>query len=86
MDWLWQDGRLRPVQEAWIDPADRGLLLGDGLFETMRASGGKVPLLHLHAARLAASAGELGIPLPYDLAELDRAARDVLARAGLADG
>ncbi|WP_159715517.1 aminotransferase class IV [Geminicoccus flavidas] len=85
MDWLWQDGRLRPAQEACIDPADRGLLLGDGLFETMRASGGRVPLLHLHTARLAASAGALGIPLPCDLAGLELAISDLLARTGLAD-
>ena len=86
LDWLWQDGRLCPAQEVFIDPADRGLLLGDGLFETMRASRGNVPLLHLHAARLAASAEELGIPLLHDLAELHRAAREVLAGTGLTDG
>lgn len=47
-----------------IDPADRGLAYGDGLFETMRAHRGALPWWDAHWARLALGAGRLGLPLP----------------------
>lgn len=47
-----------------LDPRDRGLAYGDGLFETMRWSAGRVPLLDRHLARLAEGARRLGIRLP----------------------
>lgn len=47
-----------------VDPRDRGLAYGDGLYETMRWSGDRVPLLARHLVRLAAGARRLGIVLP----------------------
>jgi branched-chain amino acid aminotransferase len=44
-----------------LDPADRGLMLGDGLFETIAVAGGQAIWLDEHLARMAASAAELGI-------------------------
>jgi len=64
-----------------IEPRDRGLAYGDGLFETMRWSAGRVPLLDRHFARLAEGARRLGISLP-DLADLGAA----IAGAAPADG
>lgn len=46
-----------------------------GLIETMRAEAGEIPLLHLHLARLAASATTFGYPL--DLAETRRQVREI---------
>jgi len=63
-----------------IDPRDRGLAYGDGLFETMRWSAGRVPLLDRHLARLADGARRLGIELP-NLGGLEAA----IARAAPAD-
>ncbi len=57
------NGRLVESTVARIDPADRGLLLADGLFETLRVYGGKAFRLEAHLARLAAGAAMLGIPL-----------------------
>jgi branched-chain amino acid aminotransferase len=57
------NGRLVESSAARIDPADRGLLLADGLFETLRVYGGKAFQLEAHLARLAAGAAALGIPL-----------------------
>lgn len=51
-----------------IPPDDRGLLLGDGLFETMLALDSAVPLIDAHLDRLAAGCVTLGLP------PLDRAA------------
>jgi branched-chain amino acid aminotransferase len=44
-----------------LDPADRGLLLGDGVFETMAVVNGKALWLEEHLARLAKAAAELDI-------------------------
>ena len=58
------NGRLVDQAEARIDPLDRGLLLADGLFETLRAYTGHPFRLEAHLARLTAGARLLGIPLP----------------------
>lgn len=47
-----------------IDPANRGLAYGDGLFETMRVHQGVVPMWQRHLVRLRDGARRLGIPLP----------------------
>ncbi len=44
-----------------LDPADRGLMLGDGLFETIAVAGGQAIWLDEHIARFVASASNLGI-------------------------
>ena len=49
--------------------------VGDGLIETMRVHGGRLPLLERHVARLRGSLAALGRPAPVgDLAALARAA------------
>lgn len=59
------------VGEASADAAQattlaegRGLAYGDGLFETMRAIGGRIPWWPAHRARLLAGATRLGIAPP----------------------
>ena len=54
----------RPL--ATLPSDDRGLHYGDGLFETMRAADGCVPLLARHLARLRDGCGALGIVAPSD--------------------
>ncbi|QIL20990.1 aminodeoxychorismate lyase [Thermomonas sp. HDW16] len=49
---------------ASIDPANRGLAYGDGLFETMRVHRGDVPLWPRHLRRLCDGALRLGIAPP----------------------
>ncbi|PNS08262.1 aminodeoxychorismate lyase [Solilutibacter silvestris] len=51
---------------AQIDPGDRGLAYGDGLFETMRVHRGGIPWLDAHLRRLRHGADRLGILLPDD--------------------
>lgn len=48
---------------------DRGLHLGDGLFETVLVAAGQPCLLDLHVARLEASCDALGIARPLDLGD-----------------
>lgn len=62
--WVWVDGQLRPADEPHLSVFDRGFLLGDGIFETLRASGGHPIELAEHLARLEGSASGLEIELP----------------------
>ncbi len=51
-------------QPNGVDPADRGLAYGDGLFETMAASDGRIGRLDLHFDRLEEGCRRLEIPAP----------------------
>ena len=61
---VWVDGELRDGAEAVVGAFDHGLLVGDGVFETMLAYGGEAFALGRHYARLCRSAGVLGIDVP----------------------
>ena len=78
------NGRLIEATEARIDPADRGLLLGDGLFETLRVYGGRPFRLDAHLARLEAGAAAIGLPVP-DRDEMTTAVTATLRVNELAD-
>jgi 4-amino-4-deoxychorismate lyase len=65
-----------PVDEPIVRADDRGVLRGDGLFETMHVRAGRPWLAEEHLARLTRSAAALDLPLP-DTAEL----RDLLDTA-----
>jgi branched-chain amino acid aminotransferase len=72
------NGEVGPVDALRISPLDHGLLVGDGVFETLRVYGG-VPFAwtrHLH--RLARSAAGLGLGIP-EVATLRAQADAVLA-------
>jgi len=47
-----------------LDPSDRGLQYGDGLFETIAVQGGQPRFLEWHLERLAEGALRLELPLP----------------------
>lgn len=57
---IWVDG----IADLSLPADDRGLQYGDGLFETMRVVGGRVPLLERHLARLVAGCAQLALPAP----------------------
>jgi len=61
---------------------DRGLTLGDGLFETLLADDGELVAFDAHAARLERSCLMLGLPAP-DRVGLRAAAAEALADFGL---
>ena len=52
------------IETDRLDAADRGVMYGDGLFETLRVVGAAVPLWQRHAERLRASAARLGLTAP----------------------
>jgi branched-chain amino acid aminotransferase len=78
---VWLNGAL--VDEARIDPADRGFTLGDGVFETIRVAGGRPRYLAHHFARLHEGVGVVGFALPHDDASLAHAIDGLLAACGL---
>src|SRR6266545_2276542 len=82
---LWLDGRLVPENEARVSPFDHGLLVGDGVFETLRVYGGVPFAWTRHHERLVRSAAGLGLTAPGSQ-ELRTAVDDVLAANGLTDG
>ena len=67
---VWVDGAVLPADAPHITVFDRGFQLGDGVFETLRAHGGRVTELAEHLARLHRSAEGLGIPLPAEVEAL----------------
>ncbi len=61
---IWLNGSLITASEAYISPLDRGVILGEGVFETMRAYGGKPFAVDRHWKRLLRSCEILGLPTP----------------------
>ena len=67
MKFFYFNGEFLRVGSACIDPSDRGLLLGDGLFETMRIYSGKALFLNEYIMRLKEGLQILNIPFPDQL-------------------
>jgi branched-chain amino acid aminotransferase len=61
---VWVDGAVADATARHLSAFDRGFQLGDAVFETLRARGGRATELDQHLARLRASAVGLGIALP----------------------
>jgi branched-subunit amino acid aminotransferase/4-amino-4-deoxychorismate lyase len=57
---------IRPGELLSCDPQGAALAHGFGLFETLRVESGNLYFWEAHWARLCASAGRLGIPVPAD--------------------
>ena len=61
---VWINGSLVPDDEARISVFDHGLVVGDGVFETVKVADGVPFALSRHLARLARSAAGLGLAEP----------------------
>ena len=82
---LWLDGRLVPADEAVVSPFDHGLLVGDGVFETLRVYDGVPFAWTRHHERLVRSSTGLGLTAPGSR-ELRAAVDDVLDANGVTEG
>ena len=80
----WIDGGLVPLADAHLSVLDHGVVVGDGVFETLRVYRGVPFAWTRHIARLRVSADALGLALP-DTADLRTAADAVIAANGLDD-
>jgi len=83
-DVAWLDGKLLPLSEARVPVLDHGLVVGDGVFETLRVYRGVPFAWTRHFARLCTSARGLGLELP-DGDALRAAADAVVAANGLTE-
>lgn len=81
---VWVNGALVTADDARVSPFDHGLLVGDGVFETLRVYGGQPFAWRRHLDRLAHSAAGLGLPLP-DRTVVQHAAEAVLDANGLTE-
>jgi branched-chain amino acid aminotransferase len=82
---VWVDGALVDEAEARVSPFDHGLMVGDGVFETLRVYGGVPFAFTRHLERLEQSAAGLGLSAP-DREAIREAASGVLAANGLTEG
>jgi branched-chain amino acid aminotransferase len=82
---VWVDGELLPAGTARVSPFDHGLLVGNGVFETLRVYGGVPFAWTRHLRRLARSADGLGLE-PPEPEELRGAADEVLRANQLIEG
>jgi branched-chain amino acid aminotransferase len=81
---VWLNGHVVDGEGPHLSVFDRGFLLGDGIFETLRATHGAPVELEEHLARLHDSADGLGIALPDDVDdELETGILELLAANGL---
>lgn len=62
---LMVNGKIVPLEGAHLNARDRGFMLGDGLFETIRVRNRQAVRYHYHVERLRAGAAVLGLPLPW---------------------
>lgn len=81
MSRAYHDGRLLPLAEIRISPNDTGLLLGDGLFETLRVEDGRAWDVPGHLDRLFQGLERIGLPLPESRCEIAAALTAVAAEA-----
>ena len=82
---IWFDGSIVPQHEAKVSVYDHGLLYGDGVFEGIRVYGGRVFKMQSHLRRLYESAERIRLSIPYTLAELEQALRDIVRTSGKPD-
>ncbi len=73
-------------EEGSVPIDDRGYLLGDGLFETIPVEKGAPRFLDRHFARLRHGAEVVGIPLDFDMRDLNPALRELIAHNGVTEG
>ena len=85
MTTIWLNGRFVDADQARISPLDRGLLHGDGVYDTWRTYDGHSFALRDHLRRLAASAQALDLPRPAAVAIWATRVRTLLRRNQLSD-
>lgn len=62
--WVYLNDRFVDSKEAVVSVFDHGFLYGDGIYETLRAYGGRIFMLQQHLARLRRSGRLIGLELP----------------------
>jgi aminodeoxychorismate lyase len=77
------NGSFLPEADAVVPLNDRGFLLGDGLFETVRVVGGKPFRFAQHLERLSRGADFLRLKLPFTPKEIQKFAEQLVEKNNL---
>lgn len=83
---IWFDGAMIPWRDAKVHVLTHGLHYASCVFEGERFYNGKVFKLTEHSQRLETSADLLGFKMPFSVAQIDQATRDVVAASGFENG
>lgn len=83
---FWLNGYFVSERDAKISLLDRGLLMGDAIYEVVRFYRYRPFLLERHLIRLFAEASELEMPVLYGKEELAAAVLGLIARSEYKDG
>lgn len=83
---VWLNGRMTTRTEARVSAFDASVQHGVGLFETMTATQGRVFRMESHLARLARSAGDLGLSASIKAAALGEIVQSCVEASELAEG
>ncbi|HWZ28682.1 MAG TPA: branched-chain-amino-acid transaminase [Gemmatimonadales bacterium] len=82
---IWINGKYQTREEASVSVFDHGLLYGDGVFEGIRAYGGRVFRLADHIDRLYSSAKSIWLDPGMSQAEMRTMVEEAQARSGIKD-
>ncbi len=82
---VWIDGTWHDRGSAVVSVWDHGLLYGDGVFEGIRAYGGRVFRLDAHLDRLYASAKAIWLEIPMAKDAMGRMVEEGVAKSGIKD-
>ncbi len=80
------NGRYLPHAQAGVHIEDRGLQLGDGIYEVTNVIGGKPIDEEPHLDRMERSLREIGVAMPMSRESLKLVMREVIARNRIANG
>lgn len=82
---IWFNGEFIAWADAKVHVLTHGLHYASAVFEGERAYGGEIFKLNEHTERLHKSAEILGFEIPYSVAEINDASRELLKRQGFSD-
>lgn len=85
MNLIYINGKYVPAEEAAVSVFDHGFLYGDGVFEGIRAYGGRVFRLEDHVQRLFDSAQAIMLRVPMTEEEMMEAIKETLRKNNLKD-
>ena len=85
MNLIYINGKFVPAEEASVSVFDHGFLYGDGVFEGIRAYGGRVFRLEDHVERLFDSAQAIALCIPKSRQEMAEAILGTLRKNNLQD-
>ena len=80
------NGRFVPLEEANVSILDRGFLFADGIYEVTAVIDGRLIDTPRHMARLARSAGEIGMALRETPERIAAIEAELIARNALVEG